>query len=289
MNHCKYCGHSAENKKKRSTLSPEEMEEDFSVVLQFRPQEFCVLAGEHPGSTHAVIAAIQILNKLNPVFGNPLRQISLNVAPLEEAGFRKIIENSNSNVPLQFRVFQETYDRESYTENHPTGPKSDFRFRYHAQTRAMNAGFASVGIGALLGINLKGKRGNDVEILSLIQHACVLQELTGKLPASVAIPRVQHMPDKTIEHGTRVDDETYIFYLSLLRLALPETKIYITARETESFILSVENIVNVRDLAPRPAVGGNLSGCNPNRFQNILGDQRSATAILDDLQIRGKY
>lgn len=288
VNHCLYCGHSAAISRNRQALSPEGMRFDFSAILQHGPGEFCILAGEAPSAVRRIITAVRILNELNPVFGNPLRQISLNIAPLGSEGFRTLLREADSAIPLQFRVFQETYDQDSYRFNHPAGPKRDFEFRYNAQARAMAAGFSSVGVGALLGINPKGTPGNDDEIVSLIHHAYLLKRQTGHFPASVAIPRLQSTPEKHIDYGTLVEDQRYIFYLSLLRLALPYTKIYITARETASFIRSVETIINVRDLAPRPGVGGNLGSCHPRTFQNILGDPRGAVEIITDLKQRNK-
>ncbi|MCF7812183.1 hypothetical protein K9M59_01110 [Candidatus Gracilibacteria bacterium] len=284
---CQYCGHSKDNARKRRRLSLEEIEKDFSAVLQYHPQELCVLAGEDPKIFDHFIEAIKILNKLNPHFDNCLQLISLNIAPLDKPKFEKIIQDSQSKIPLQFRIFQETYDREEYTRNHTDGPKTNFDFRYSAQERALSSGFQSVGIGALLGINSKGTKGNNQEILSLIAHAYDLKTKTGQFPESVAIPRLQPIPEQPSPKNF-VEDKRYIFYLGVLRLALPTVKIYITAREVASFIETVEPFINVRDLAPRPCVGGNINGMDITKFQNLLGDSRSAKEIINDLKNRNK-
>lgn len=289
-NDCVYCGLRAGSLKSRSSLSDKEMEADFRAVLRHHPDEFCVLAGESPHNKADCIRALRILGEVNQTEGFPLTGITFNVAPMDTEDFHEIVDANQTGLPLQFRIFQEIYDPGQYREYHLCGPKTDFDFRIKAQERALQAGFDRVGIGTLLGLNRCNvpyqHAGNDAEIMALIQHANRLKDAYGGFPYSLSIPRHQPVQGDVFRTPNPVDDKTYVFYHALLRLALPDTKLIITAREKPELINELESLVNIRDLAPRPGVGGNI---RPTvNFQNELGDSRSAEEILSDLTARGK-
>ncbi len=283
-NDCSYCGLSSKIKKKRRTLSKGEISRDFQNVLDNKHlTEFCVLSGENPKSIIDYENSLEVLNTLETPY---LKRISLNIAPLSTADFKKLLQKKSRETPLQYRIFQESYDREIYAKYHTKGSKTDFDFRYDAQARALEAGFDEVGIGALMGLNTK-PNGHDFEILELVKHAHELAEKSGKFPASVSIPRHMPVQDYDFETPNPVDDEKYIFYHALLRLALPESKLMITSRESAEMIKRIEPFVNIRDLAPKPGVGGNIQS-NEENFQNEVTDNRSASEIIADLKKRGK-
>ncbi len=288
VNDCTYCGHHAQLRTDRDTLTEEEMRLDFSVVLNNKPDEFCILAGEYPGGIEDYCQALRVLNTIDDETGNSLQRISLNVAPLSEDGFKTLVAAHSGKIPLQYRLFQETYDQEQYAKYHKKGPKKDFQFRAEAQDRALKAGFDEVGLGVLMGLNTRNNPylnfGHDFEILSLIRHAYKLKEDHGKFPSGISIPRHQPVSGYSFETPNPIDDDLYVFYHALLKLVLPETKLIITSRETQELIQRVEPYVNIRDLAPRPGVGGNYR--SSTNFQNELGDARSAAEIIKDLKER---
>ena len=283
VNDCTYCGHRASLGQVRSSLTPEQMEKDFSAVMRYRPEEFCILAGEHPNLVEQCCQALRVISDVNEKFESPLECLTLNIAPQSVADFEKIVGAADPAFRLQYRIFQETYDPALYAMHHASGPKSRFDFRLTAQERALQAGFSDVGIGALMGLNTAG---HDSEIVSLLQHADRIKQLFGRYPKSLSIPRHQRVEGSAFSTPNPVDDRSYMYYHALLRIFLPETELIITSRETPELIQALEPLVNVRDLAPRPGVGGNV---HPGvHFQNELGDCRSAEEILEDLKRRGK-
>jgi len=288
VNDCSYCGHNCGEENERSTLTDEEMNLDFRAVLKHQPHEFCILAGEYQGSVDDYCRALKILNQVNKESGEHLQRISLNVAPLSEQDFGKIVAAHSGDIPLQYRLFQESYDPQQYAKYHHSGPKRDFESRITAQDRALKAGFDEVGIGVLMGLNTNDVQdqnaGNDFEILSLIQHAHQIKEKHGRFPTGLSIPRHQTVSGSNFETPSPVDDDLYIFYHALLKLALPETNLIITSRETSDLIKKIEPYINTRDLAPRPGVGGNFRPTT--NFQNELGDTRTAEEIIQDLKKR---
>jgi thiazole biosynthesis protein ThiH len=281
-NNCAYCGHNQEITYPRTTLSEEEMRKDFKEVIKHAPEEFCVLKGENPNSFDDCISALEILGEVNKECGSPLHMVTFNIAPMTTENFRKLVESNKTGLPLQYRIFQETYDEGVYRNLHTRGPKANFMHRKNTQERALKAGFDEVGMGILLGIN-DAPNGHVQDIISLISHGLEIKAQHGKPPYSISIPRHQPVKGYNFQTPSPVDDKTYVFFHALIRLAFPDTKIIITSRENEGTIAKLEPIINIRDLAPRPGVGGNF---RETHFQNELGDNRSAEEIIDDLRAR---
>jgi 2-iminoacetate synthase len=281
LNDCSYCGLSTHFDTKRTILSREELQQDITAAIATGAGELCILAGEHPEVTPEYLAYAARFACQE----SSLQRLTFNVAPLRDEGFQEI--RKATSIPLQYRLFQETYDPEVYARHHMRGPKRDFTRRYAAQKRALQAGFDDVGLGVLLGLNQTGIPydgiGHDFEILSLIQHAYEITAYIGRAPRSISLPRIQ--PVEGISSTPQnVDNEQYILYHALLSIALPHSKLITTRRETIEMLDKLRPFIGIEDLAPRPGVGGNI---RPTRFQNELSDPRTAQEILQDLRAKG--
>ncbi len=281
INGCLYCGHSKDVLQNRKILTENEMLLDFTRALNLGPSEICILAGEHKLVTPERLARAINIAKLADV-NHGLDRVILNVAPMTIGGFQDL--RDRTEVPIQFRIFQESYDKLTYEKNHPIGPKADFSFRLHAQERALDAGINDVGIGALLGLNVQ-INGNDFEILSLITHAYHLLETKGKLPYSLSIPRLQPVSDKYVAMNAAVSDTDYLRYHAILRLALPYTKIIVTTRETPEMQNLLRPLINIHDLNTKPGVGGNYK--NNIHMQNSVSDNRHVLHRILEIRNQG--
>lgn len=280
VNDCSYCGHGSKAGGERSVLTPEEMALDMRAALRLGPTELCILAGEHPSITpELLVEAGRIALREDRLRG--LARLSFNVAPMDVDGFRRL--RDGIGFPLQYRLFQESYHAATYARVHRAGPKRDGTFRLGAQERALAAGFDHVGIGALLGLN-EEPGGNEYELLALVDHAYRLQAMSGRLPFSASLPRVQPVAGGSFVLRRPVEDDDYVRYHAILKLALPTTKLILTRRETPGMFDRLRPLLGMEDLAPRPGVGGNFRAA---RFQNGLGDPRSAEEILADVRAKG--
>jgi 2-iminoacetate synthase len=286
VNNCSYCGHNREMPQARRMLSPAEMKKDFSAVLKYGPSDLCILAGEHPEVSPEYLA-VAGNTAIECDMKGTLDRITYNVAPMQAEAFsrlRKLLKK-----PIQFRVFQESYVPEIYEKYHTKGPKSNYGFRLESQKRALEAGFDYVGIGVLIGLNTINQPyqnfGNDLEILALISHAYELKKISGRLPYSLSLPRLQKVEGSNFDIQNKVDDEAYILYHAILKLALPETKTIITRRETREMIDRLRPLINIEDMATKPGVGGNIN--QYAHFQNTLGDSRTTEEIIRDIKEKG--
>jgi len=278
VNNCVYCGHSKNLRQPRKTLDESEMLLDFKQALKLGPTEICILAGEHKRISPEKLAKAVNIAKIADVH-NGLDRVILNVAPMTIEGFSEIRKKTSMNI--QYRIFQESYDKETYAKNHLTGPKKDFSFRLHAQERALDAKINDVGIGALLGLN----KNSDFEILALITHAYHLFETKGKLPYSISIPRLKAVSDKDINMQYSVSNEDYVKYHAILRIALPGVKIVVTNRETPEMQSILRPMINIHDLDTKPGVGGNY--LKNTHMQNDVGDCRSAMDRVLEIKNQG--
>jgi 2-iminoacetate synthase len=123
VNKCTYCGHSSDTVSQRRILNDNEMLLDFKEALKLGPSEICILAGEHnlvnPNKLSSAINIAKIADT-----HNGLDRVILNVAPMTLKQFKELRNQADANI--QFRIFQESYDKITYEKNHPFGPKKDF-------------------------------------------------------------------------------------------------------------------------------------------------------------------
>ena len=181
-------------------------------------------------------------------------EIILNVTPQTTETFkswREIVKNKS----LQFRVFQETYNREIYRQKHPFGPKADYTFRRESQSRAMDAEFDNYGFGVLLGLNPSFVQ----EIDDLVKHA---QEMTAKYdksPARVCLPTANTLKGvNNVEEQIHVLPKANELAYALAKLAMPEVSIVSSERDTPEMLRTLDRYATNRTVDVQPSVGGNL-------------------------------
>ncbi len=284
INNCSYCGHTCGLQQKREKLGPEQIRKDFASRLKYGPSDICILTGEQPKLiTPEYLAMAGNIAVEEDIF-NALESVTFNVAPMKHAELRKL--RKGIDLTLQFRIYQESYHMPTYQANHTKGPKKNIFFRMNIQDRALESGFDEVGIGALMGINddhtFYKNSGHDMEIMSLIRHGFHLHEKFGLFPKTVSIPRVQKAEGNDYVIPNAVNDDNYVIFHGILRLALPETKVIITNRESVDMVEKLQPMINVRDLAARPGVGGNYR--SDTHMQNVLGDGNSPEEMIQHVK-----
>jgi len=288
-NYCTYCPGSVLNRKKaiaegceypQRELTVDQTVEDTKAVMKDGHTHVCYLTGSTPSINKYPDKIIPYLNSvIKETRDNGLEEIILNIEPLTEDGFRKIAEavkeaneEFGTNVAIQFRVFQETYNRETYSQVHPKGQKSDYDFRIDSQARALKAGFDNVGLGALFGLN----RYPLEEIEELKKHAERLKEEFGKSPARVCLPSANELENigvkiphfikrgqykqgrkELVEVGEYEKFNELIYALS--RLAMPTVNIVSSERDGEAMLEILDKYATCSTLNVHPGVGENAN------------------------------
>ncbi len=287
INHCHYCPGSVINRAKAiregkcfptRELSVEQAVKDTRAVMEDGHTHICYLTGSTPEIDKYPDKIIPyLISVIKETKDRGLKEIILNIEPLTEEGFRKVVESVErankefgTNVSLQFRVFQETYNRDVYKEMHPKGPKSDYDFRIESQSRALRAGFDNVGLGVLFGLN----KYPIEEIEGLKNHAERLEKEFGKIPSRVCLPSANELENigvdipyflkrgiysnqrrELIEKGPYEKFNELIYALS--RLAMPKVNIVSSERDREAMLEILDKYATCSTLNVHPGVGDN--------------------------------
>lgn len=297
-NNCAYCPGGKDNRAKaiasgivypRKALTEKQIISETLAVLKAGHSHICYLEGS---PSEEVLANGSYAKKISKYVekiicetkGKGLEEIILNIEPLSEEGFKEIVaatkkanEKKETTVAIQFRVFQETYDKVSYEKVHDArGPKGNYERRLNSQARALRAGFNKIGMGALLGLN----RYPMEEIAGLVKHTEEIYKEFSVLPARICLPSANEL------HGLK----TYIPYVletgetrptkegegfgefkmgvyekcneliyALARLAMPEINLVSSERDTPAMLRILNKYATCTTLGVRAGVGGN---CN---------------------------
>ncbi len=216
INNCKYCGFSRDNPILRVTLSIEEVLREARALKASGFRNVLLVAGEHP----KFVSGGYLRECIQALHGE-LPGISLELGPMETEEYRPLVEAGADGLV----VYQETYDREVYTEMHTAGPKRNFDWRLETPERAYAAGFRRLGIGALYGL-ADWRR----EALAVAAHADYLLRNCWKAQLTISLPRLRPCAGE-FEPLTHVSDRELAQLLCAFRLMFPDVGLVLSTRE----------------------------------------------------------
>lgn len=267
---CVYCPASVENRKaaryKPLSLNVEQAVKDVLYVMGDGHRHLCVLTGEDP-TLHPPEKLAEFIAAFDEL---GLEEIILNVEPPREPAQFALWRAAAPKTALQFRIFQETYDRETYAKIHPSskhGRKHDFDNRYRAQLAAMQHGFDNYGLGVLF-----GNHPYPIEELDgLLAHAAFLLAETKKEPARVNLPSAKHLENIEVKvpfdlHMSRGSSSASRFaytlaselLYALARLAFPHVALVSSERDSPDILSTLDQYATCTTLNVHPGVGDNI-------------------------------
>lgn len=220
VNNCKYCGFSRDNKIFRTTLTVEQVLKEAEHLHAKGFRNILLVAGEHPKfvSDGYLQECIRALKGLFPT-------IAVEVGPMEDHQYAELVEAGAEGLI----VYQETYNKERYTDLHTSGPKRKFDWRMECPERAYRGGFRRIGVGALFGLS-EWKE----EAMQLARHLEYLYKTGWTAQYSVAFPRMrpyagnyQYTPDPQFY----LDDTALVKLICAFRLCFPNVGIVLSTRE----------------------------------------------------------
>jgi 2-iminoacetate synthase len=216
INNCRYCGFSRDNPILRVTLSVEQVIAEGRHLAQEGFRQVLLVAGEHPKFVSQNYLA-DCVRALAPDFSS----ISIEVGPMETADYIRIVEAGAEGLV----VYQETYNREIYSELHTAGPKRDFNWRLDCAERGYAAGFRRLGIGALFGLC----RWQE-EALALAAHTEYLLKHCWQAQITVSLPRLRPAAGEFHPPFSMTDRELAQL-ICAFRILFPEVGIVLSTRE----------------------------------------------------------
>lgn len=152
VNGCTYCPYHAKNKHiARKKLTQEEVRQEVIALQDMGHKRLALEAGEDPvhNPIEYILECIETIYSIKHKNG-AIRRVNVNIAATTVENYRKLKEAGIGT----YILFQETYNKKSYEELHPTGPKSNYAYHTEAMDRAMEGGIDDVGIGVLFGLNM---------------------------------------------------------------------------------------------------------------------------------------
>ena len=285
VNNCLYCGFRKDNShEKRRILTMEEIKAETKGLINLGHKRLIVVYGEHPSSSadymvDTIKEIYSVKEKTRKGYGT-IRRVNVNAAPMSIADLKKLWEAGIGT----YQVFQETYHRDTYKTVHPSGPKSNYRWRLYALHRAMDAGIDDVATGALFGLY-----DWKFEVMGLLYHAIDLERHFNIGPHTISFPRL--MPADGTDFASRskhiVNDENFEKLITVLRLSVPYTGMIVTARE-EAEIRKKAIMLGCTqtDASTRIGIGAyseQYTEQEKERQQFVIGDTRELDDVVKEL------
>ena len=228
VNGCTYCPYHLKNKNiARKKLTQEKITAEVIALQDMGHKRLAIELGEDPinNPIEYVLECLKTIYSVKHKNG-AIRRANVNIAATTEENYRKLKEAEIGT----YILFQETYNRKSYEELHPTGPKHNYAWHTEAHDRAMRAGIDDVGLGVLFGLE-----GYRYEFAGLLMHAEHLEAAFGVGPHTISVPRIRRADDidpSTFDNG--VDDETFAKIVACIRIAVPYTGMIVSTRESKA-------------------------------------------------------
>ena len=276
VNGCVYCPYHLKNKSiARKKLTQREIRDEVIALQDMGHKRLAIEAGEDPvhNPIEYILESIKTIYSVHHKNGD-IRRVNVNIAATTVENYRKLKEAGIGT----YILFQETYNKASYLELHPTGPKHDYDYHTEAMDRAMEGGIDDVGLGVLFGLE-----SYQYEFAGLLMHAEHLEAVHGVGPHTISVPRIKHADDidpDSFENS--LSDELFAKITACIRIAVPYTGMIISTRESEAvrgrlLTLGISQISG----ASRTSVGGYTEDERPHDSEQFdVSDRRTLDEVV---------
>ncbi len=271
-NRCSYCGFSADNKIERRLLSLEEAEAEAIILHERGFNHILLVSGEAPAKL-----GVSYLEELAIRLRDRFAAISIEVQPLSTEEYGRLFEAGITAVA----VYQETYDRETYSKVHLSGQKCDYDFRLDTPARAAAGGMREVGIGALLGLADWRSEG-----LALGMHLAWLRKHFWKTALTVSFPRLRPAAGE-FQPISKVTERDLSHLIFALRIFDPDVGIILSTREEARYRDGMIGLGPTRYSAGSCTAPGGYSHPELAGEQFSIGDQRTINEVCAAIKQKG--
>lgn len=276
VNECVYCGFkkTAEGvtEKHRRRLSIDEILPEAEKIKSFGIDSVLLVSGEDPGmSVEYLEEAVVFLKKM-------FSYVAIEIYPLSQENYKRLYSAGVHGLTL----YQETYNRETYSLVHRKGPKKDFEKRLKAVEDGAKAGFYNIGIGALLGLY-----DWRMESAFIASHALWLRKHYWKSRIQFSFPRIKR-ESLDYEIPNPLSEQNLEQMILAFRIAFPECDLSLSTRESCEFRDKVARpAVNIMSAASSVVPGGYSENSNFGLGQFELCDSRTVVQVTAALRKLG--
>ncbi len=283
VNGCVYCPYHMKNKHiARKKLTQEEVKAEVIALQDMGHKRLAIEAGEDPVNNpiEYILDCINTIYSIHHKNGD-IRRVNVNIAATTVENYRKLKDAGIGT----YILFQETYNKKSYEELHPTGPKHDYAYHTEAMDRAMEGGIDDVGLGVLFGLE-----SYKYEFIGLLMHAEHLEAVHGVGPHTISVPRVKHADDINPDvFDNSIPDDMFTKIAACIRIAVPYTGMIISTRESEDVRREMLKVgISQVSGASRTSVGGYTEEERPHDTEQFdVSDQRTLDEVVHWLMDTG--
>lgn len=277
VNGCVYCPYHAKNKTiPRLKMNQAEIEREVIALQDMGHKRLALEAGEDPVNNpiEYILESIKTIYSIRHKNGE-IRRVNVNIAATTVENYKKLKDIGIGT----YILFQETYNKKTYEELHPTGPKHNYAYHTEAMDRAMQAGIDDVSLGVLFGLE-----SYKYEFSALLMHAEHLEATYGVGPHAISVPRIKKADDiDPSAFGNGIDDDIFAKIVACLRIAVPYTGMIVSTRESEECRKRVLHLgVSQISGGSKTSVGGYSK--ETTNFENTeqfeISDNRSLDEII---------
>lgn len=276
INGCEYCPYHAKNRHiPRKKLTQEEVRKEVIALQDMGHKRLAIEAGEDPVNNplEYILECIHTIYSIQHKNG-AIRRVNVNIAATTVENYTKLKDAGIGT----YILFQETYNKKSYEQLHPSGPKSDYAYHTEAMDRAMEGGIDDVGLGVLFGLN-----NYRYDFTGIIMHAEHLEAYKGVGPHTISVPRVRTAEDidpDVFDNG--ISDDTFAKIVACIRIAVPYTGMIVSTRESQQSRERVLNLgVSQISGGSRTSVGGYTEEVRPeDTIQFDVDDRRTLDEVV---------
>ena len=275
VNGCTYCPYHQKNKTiPRIKLTQEQVRNEVIALQDMGHKRLAIEAGEDPVNNplEYILESIDTIYSIKHKNG-AIRRVNVNIAATTVENYTKLKDAGIGT----YILFQETYNKESYGQLHPTGPKHDYAYHTEAMDRAMQGGIDDVGLGVLFGLE-----GYRYELAGILMHAEHLEAAQGVGPHTISVPRICPADDiDTADFSSAVPDDIFEKIVSIIRIAVPYTGMIVSTRESQKTREAVLKLgISQISGGSRTSVGGYTV---PERDDSSSQFDVSDTRTLDEV------
>ncbi|MEI6638476.1 MAG: 2-iminoacetate synthase ThiH [Chlorobium sp.] len=263
---CAYCGFASDRQTPRHRLEPDEIRRELAAMKKLGISDVLLLTGERTAA-----ADFDYLQRSVAIAAEEMPRVAVEAFPMSISEYRALADCGCTGIT----IYQETYNREQYEELHRWGPKKDFIDRLETPERALDGGIKNVGLGVLLGLS------NPVEdALCLYRHVRHLGRTWWRAGLSVSFPRMRPQTGG-YEPPFPVNDHLLARIIFAFRIALPDTELVLSTRESATFRDGMAPLGITRmSVESKTTVGGydetDKPGNKSDKGQFEISDDRTA-------------
>ena len=270
-NSCSYCGFNAGNTIERVTLSLSEIMLEVEAIKTMGFDHVLLVTGE-AGSKN-VDYLLKIFQMIKPYFCN----ISIEVQPMEQEDYERLIDAGLHGV----YIYQETYNQKNYKTYHPSGKKSDYKYRLETPDRIGEVGVHKIGLGCLLGLE---DWRTDSFFTAL--HLAYLEKKYWQTKYSISFPRLR--PNAGAFQAQNIITTKGLFQLiCAYRIFNQEIELSVSTRESQNFRNHMVKLGATAMSAGSKTNPGGYSGDKDSLEQFAVHDSRNPYEMAEMIKSQG--